>query len=505
MDSLPHTRPRQVRIGELHRAIGEGALIGDPDAVVSGVNYDSQIVRTGDLFAALRGAALDGHTFIDRAIAAGSSALLVERTHDADVPQIVVSNSRAALASLSNAFYGNPSRELSVIGITGTDGKTTTSYLVDHILKESGIATGLIGTVGVRVGQGIERSLGHQTTPESNLLQGYLREMTEREVTHAVIEATSHGLAMHRLDGVRFLIAGVTNITREHLEYHGTVERYWRAKAMLVERVAAEGGTVVLNADDPGAMSCLPYAHGSEVVLTSATGKPVDLRATGVAVRAGGTGFTLHDGPDEVRIEMPLIGGFNVDNALIALGIGRAAGVPVEAMVRALGTTGGVPGRMQRIDEGQPFGVIVDFAHTPESLRKVLTLLRDLNQGRIIVVTGSAGERDTGKRPLQGEVCAELADLGIFTNEDPRHEDPERIIEDIAAGARSRGGIEGETFVAIVDRRAAIALAISEAAPGDLVLLAGKGHERSIIVGDDEVQWDEAAVARELLRERYGG
>jgi UDP-N-acetylmuramoyl-L-alanyl-D-glutamate--2,6-diaminopimelate ligase len=498
---LPRPRTRAIALGALHEALGHGTLRGDPATIVHGIHYDSRLVGPGDLFAALRGADFDGHTYVDRAVAAGASSLLVEHPVDTPIAHIVVPDSRAALAGIATSFFGNPSHELFLIGLTGTDGKTTTSYLVSHLLSGAGIEAGLIGTVGIHTGKGTTYELPHQTTPESNLLQGYLREMVERGVTHGVIEATSHGLAMHRLDGTRFLAAGVTNMTHEHLEYHGTVEAYWRAKAILVERVADAGGTVVLNADDPGAMSARPWARGAGVVTVSARGQDADLRATDSSIRADGTAFTLHVDGARHRVTMPLIGGFNIENALVALGLGRAAGVPVHNMVASLASAGGVPGRMKRIDEGQPFGVIVDYAHTPESLRKILGLLRALHQGRLIVVTGSAGERDPSKRPLQGEVCADLADLAIFSNEDPRNEDPAKILEDIADGARRRGGIEDKTFLKIVDRREAIRRAFAEAGPGDLVLLAGKGHERSIIIGYDHTPWDEATVARDLLRE----
>lgn len=490
-----------MTVGALAATIEGSTLIGDGGAIVSGVQYDSRLVRPGDLFAALQGSDFDGHAYADRAVAAGAAALLVERPMGVNVPQIVAGNSRAALAPASAAFFGHPSHDLTVVGLTGTDGKTTTSFLVDHLLRQAGLITGLIGTVGIRVGPDIAYELPHQTTPESNLVQGYLREMADCGVSHAAIEATSHGLAMHRLDGSRFAIAGVTNMTHEHLEYHGTVENYWRAKAMLVERVAAEGGTVVLNADDPGAMSALPYAAGATVVTTSASGRDADLRAADPVIGPGGASFVLLVDGEIFPVTMPLIGGFNIDNALIALGIGRAAGLPVLPMVTALATAPGVPGRMQRIDAGQTFTVIVDYAHTPESLRKVLTLLRGMAPGRIIVVSGSAGERDPSKRPLQGEVCASLADLSIFTNEDPRNEDPERILDDIAAGACRQGAVAGSDYLAIVDRQTAIARAFAEARPGDIVLLAGKGHETSIIVGYDHTPWDEAAVARELLEE----
>ena len=491
-------------MGDLATAVVDGTLFGHAGAMVRGLTYDSRMVQPGDLFAALRGADFDGHAYVDRALASGAAALLVERRLAADVPQIVVPDSRAALAPISTAFFGHPSHELTLIGLTGTDGKTTTGYLVDHLLRQAGYTTGMIGTVGIRVGRDITHQLPHQTTPESNLLQGYLREMTEHDVSHAVIEATSHGLAMHRLDGTRFAIAGITNMTHEHLEYHGTVERYWRAKAILVERVAANGGVVVLNADDPGAMSALPYATGATVKTVSASGAPADLRATDAVIRPDSTRFTLHEPGGRHQVAMPLVGGFNIDNALVALGIGQAAGLPVGDMVSALATAGGVPGRMQAIDAGQPFTVIVDYAHTPESLRKVLLLLRGMATGRIIVVSGSAGERDPGKRPLQGAACVALADLSIFTNEDPRNEDPERIIDDIANGAREAGAVPGRDYLAIVDRTEAIARAFDEAQPGDIVLLAGKGHETSIIIGYDHTPWDEAAIARALLRDMGG-
>ncbi len=500
MDSgLPSYAPRQSTVTDLAAAAG-GTVIGDAGAMVRGLTYDSRLVQPGDLFAALRGADFDGHAYVDQVVVAGATALLVERQQVVDVPQIVVPDSRAALAPVSTAFFGHPSHELTLIGLTGTDGKTTTSFLVNHLLRHAGYTTGMIGTVGIRVGPEITHHLPHQTTPESNLLQGYLREMTEHDVSHAVIEATSHGLAMHRLDGTRFAIAGITNMTHEHLEYHGTVENYWRAKAILVERVAATGGTVVLNAGDPGAMSALPYATGATVVTVNAAGGPANLRATDPVVRPDGTRFTLHAAGGTHQVALPLVGGFNIDNALVALGIGQAAGLGIGSMVSALATAGGVPGRMQTVDAGQPFTVIVDYAHTPESLRKVLQLLRGMATGRIIVVTGSAGERDPGKRPLQGAACARIADLSIFTNEDPRTEDPTRIIEDIAAGAGEAGAVAGRDYLAIVDRTEAIARAFEEARPGDIVLLAGKGHETSIIIGYDHTPWDEAAVARSLLR-----
>jgi UDP-N-acetylmuramoyl-L-alanyl-D-glutamate--2,6-diaminopimelate ligase len=490
-----------VPAGELANSVPHARLLGDAGVLVRGMHYDSRHIRPGDLFAALPGADFDGHRFIPQAIAAGASALLTEHEVATSLPQMVVPDSRAALAHLAGAFYGQPSRDLTSIGITGTDGKTTTSYLLDGILRFDGGQTGLIGTIGIRIGEAREDRLPHQTTPESNLIQGYLREMVEAGVTHAILEATSHGLAMHRLDGVQFAVAGVTNITHEHLEYHKTIEAYRRAKAILLERVAEAGGTVVLNADDAGAQSIRGYAGAARVIQFSRQSSAVDLHASGIETGATGSRFDLHwDG--QVRpVELPLIGAFNIENALCAAGMALALGLELEQVTAALAVARGVPGRMLQVNEGQSFRVIVDYAHTPESLEKILTLLRSLHPDRrLIVVSGSAGERDAAKRPMQGAVCAKLADISIFTSEDPRNEDAAKIIAEIADGAIGSGGIDGRTVFRIVDRKDAIAQAFAMAAPGDCVLLAGKGHETSIIWGYEHVPWNEEAVARELLR-----
>lgn len=476
-------------------------LVGPDDVTISGITYDSRTVQPGDLFAALRGSDFDGHRYIDAAVRRGAAAILAEEPVDASVPVIVVENSRAALAPLSATFQGHPSRDLTMIGLTGTDGKTTTSYLVRHILQHAGIQTGLIGTVGIEIGDGTAHHLPHQTTPESNLVQGYLREMVERRTSAAVLEATSHGLAMHRLDGTRFTIAGVTNITHEHLEYHGTIENYRRAKAILLERVAADGGVVVLNADDEGARAVAEYAEGAPIVWYSMESPSAELVAGDVVVDGDGSRFVLRTDTGEFPVSLPMLGEFNVANALCAIGVTSAAGVDVRDAVAALATASGVPGRMNRVVEGQSFNVVVDYAHTPESIGKVLRLLRRLHSGRrLIAVSGSAGERDPFKRPLQGAVMAELADVTIVTSEDPRNEDPDKIIREIGDGAREKGAVDGETLFEITDRRDAIRKAFEIARDGDCVLLAGKGHETSIIWGFEHRPWNEEAVAREELR-----
>lgn len=496
----PARSMRDMTVSRLAQAAGAALLHGDGNVRVSGITYDSREVRPGDLFAALPGSDFDGHRYIDSAIERGAAAILAERKIDTGVPVIEVGGSRASLALISAEFYGNPSRELTMIGLTGTDGKTTTSYMLRDMLERAGKQTGLIGTIGIALGDGTHVHLPHQTTPESNLVQRYLREMVDRKTDSAILEATSHGLHMHRLDQTVFTIAGVTNITHEHLEYHKTIDNYRLAKALLIRRVADERGVVVLNADDEGARSMEHHAAGAEVRWYSTQDAAADYYASGVVVGSNGSEFSLHVGRYQWHVSLPMLGEFNVANALCAIGVAQASGVEMGVILEALNQAAGVPGRMNRVDSGQPFSVVVDYAHTPESLRKILELLRRLHsERRLIVVSGSAGERDPGKRPLQGAVMAELADVSIVTSEDPRNEDPDQIISEIADGARAAGGVDGASLFTILDRRDAVRHAFGLAESDDCVLLAGKGHETSIIWGFEHRPWNEAEVAREEL------
>ena len=492
---------RASTVQGLAEALPGARIVGPAMNVVTGIEYDSRRVRPGELFAALRGADFDGHFFTHDAEERGAAALLVESPAATALPQIHVSDSRAALAAVSAQFYGHPSTEIGVVGITGTDGKTTTSHLVDHILRASGARTGLVGTVSVRIGDHVDLHPSRQTTPESCDIQRYLRQMADAPLAWATLEATSHGLAMHRLDHVQFDIAAITNITREHLDYHGTIENYRRAKATLLERVALNLGLAVVNADDAGSRAVEHYAAGARVLRYSATGADADLRAFDVQASGTGTAFLLDaGGRGRFSCRLPLIGEFNVANALCAAGVALGAGIEIDAIVAALATAPAVPGRMARVDVGQPFSVFVDYAHTPESMEKVLTFLRRFHpSGRMIAVFGSAGERDVEKRPLQGAIAARLADVSVITSEDPRFEDADAIIAQIAAGAEAAGAETGKSMFLCTDRRQAIQLALDIAGPGDCVLLAGKGHEASIIWGREKRPWDEAAVARDLL------
>ena len=490
-----------MELGQLAGQVDGARLIGDPKTSILGIEYDSRLVKPGSAFVALRGGYTDGHAFADQAAAAGAAALVVEEQLPIAIPQVIVPATRRDLATLAASFYGHPSEALSVIGVTGTDGKTTTSYLIDHILRDSGITTGMVGTVSVRIGTETVDHETRQTTPESADIQRLLRQMVDASVQVAILEATSHGLDLHRLDHVRFEIGVVTNITYEHLEHHKTVERYWRAKAILFERVAAAGGIAVVNLDDEGARSMLRYTHNCARVLTySQFDESADLVArVYTSDLTGSTGTVRWDGR-EIPMRLPLVGDFNVSNALAALATAIGAGIDVQAATASLATVSGIPGRMVNVEAGQPFGVVVDYAHTPESLAKVLRLLRRLRPtGRLIAVFGSAGERDTTKRPIQGSIAAELADVVVVTNEDPRFEAAETIIDQIVAGAVLAGAVPGRTVFAITERREAITRAFQLAAQGDTVLLAGKGHERSIIWNGVKHLWDEQRVALELL------
>jgi UDP-N-acetylmuramoyl-L-alanyl-D-glutamate--2,6-diaminopimelate ligase len=496
----------ELKIADLVRDRQTVQLLGDPDSAITGIEYDSRRVHKGDLFVALSGGYFDGHEFVGQARERGAAAVLVERNVAVDLPQIIVENTRSTLAVVASRFYREPSRELNVIGITGTDGKTTTSYLVEAILAHAGRRTGLIGTVGVRIGDRVLDSDTRQTTPESVDVQRHLRAMVDAGVAFAIVEATSHGLDLHRLDEIRFATGAVTNITHEHLDHHGTRAEYWRAKGILFERVGATVGNAIVNVDDAGAREMIQYAGPARVMTYSSEGHDADLRALDLDLDAKGSRFTVEHQGNSMRFETALVGRFNVANALCATGVALSHDISLEMCQTALSHSPAIPGRMQSIQLGQPFSVIVDYAHTPDSVEKVLKLLRQFTPGRLIVVMGSAGERDIEKRCLQGAVAARLADFSIFTTEDPRFENAESIIDQIAVGARGAGAIEAIDYCRIVDRREALEHALRIASAGDCVLLAGKGHERSIIWGLEKRPWDEASVATEILMSHgFGG
>jgi UDP-N-acetylmuramoyl-L-alanyl-D-glutamate--2,6-diaminopimelate ligase len=492
--------PRSMPLGQLADVIGPERVIGIPVGVVRSLAYDSRLVEPGTLFFAVPGGHVDGHDFVPQAVEGGALAVVVEHElPDVSVPQLVVERSRDALADAADAWFGHPSRGLHVIGVTGTDGKTTTCFLAEAVLRAAGRRPGLIGTVQVGIGDERVPNEHRNTTPEALELQGLLAQMAAAGNDSVVMEATSHGLAQARTRNVAFDIGILTNLTSEHLEFHGTIEGYRAAKAMLFE----EAPISVLNADDPSFAYFRERAAGS--VVTYGLEADTDVRAYAVDATANGTSFEVTSGEWSGRVALPLPGSFNVHNALAAMALARVEGIDLDLAARALGEVPGVPGRMETVDVGQPFGVVVDYAHTADSLAKVLRVLRPLTRGRLIAVFGSAGERDPTKRPAMGRVAAELADITVVTDEDPRLEDPQDINQAIAEGARSAGAREGESLYVINDRPAAISHAIGLAGEGDVILLAGKGHEKSIIYGTESRWWDEMEVARRALRERGHG
>jgi UDP-N-acetylmuramoyl-L-alanyl-D-glutamate--2,6-diaminopimelate ligase len=482
------------------------------DMDIENITYDSRKIAHGWLFVAVRGTHTDGHRYITEALRSGARAAVGEEPAPADLPPgavyVQVRDSRRDLAWIADSFYDHPSRQLGVIGITGTKGKSTTTNLIAEVFQRAGLKSGLMSTLNFRIGDHDWENETRQTTQESLENHAMLAEMARQQVRYAAIETSSHGLALHRVTGIVYDVGIVTNITSEHLEFHGTVEQYRRDKARLFEGLdpAAEKGlgvqkAAILNRDDSSYDYLLPFCR---VPITSyAIDHQADVRAVDLELSGAASRFRVVTPGGEVEIETPLIGRFNVYNCLATICAGYTQGISLEKMRETLAHISGIPGRMERVDCGQPFTVIVDYAHNPDSLEQVLRLLRPLTPGRLIAVFGSAGERDTQKRPQQGAVSARLADLTFLTDEDCREEDPEKILREIAAGALAAGATIGKNLWLIVDRRQAIRAAFDAARPGDTVLLAGKGHEHSIIVGREMLPWDEREVARQLLRERW--
>jgi UDP-N-acetylmuramoyl-L-alanyl-D-glutamate--2,6-diaminopimelate ligase len=491
------------------RAIGAASLTG---IGVTGITNDSRAVRTGSLFVAIPGLHADGHDFLGMAAAAGAAAAIVERpVPEVALPQLVVGAARPALAHAAAWWYGDPSHELAVVGITGTDGKTTTSFLAIAALEAAGVRTGMTGTAATRIGRIQVANEAHATTPEAPELQRAIRAMVAAGDRAAVIETTSHGLALGRVDAIAYDVAILTNLTHEHLELHGTWEAYRDAKLRLFERLAARRAKPlgwpaagIVNADDPSAGAFIGVAQEAGArVLTYGTDAAADIRATRVEEDQHRLRIAYDAPSGSAAVELRLVGRFNLHNALAVVALGEAVGLDPAAVRQGLAEVPVVPGRMERVEAGQPFGVIVDFAHSPASLQTVLDLLAPLagaRGGGLITVFGSAGERDTAKRPIMGRIAGERARIVIVTDEDPRGEDRDAILDAIARGAEAAGKRRDHDLLVIADRRAAIDAAVERARPGDIVLLAGKGHERAIIGPDGPVPWDERAEAEGALR-----
>ncbi len=508
-DGAGMTDPLSVA-GLLQELPGASLVSGSADSGVTTLEDNSRRVTPGALFVAVPGFVVDGHAYLQSAISAGASALLVQRDHGdafSNLPPgpavVAVDDTRAAMAQAAAWFYGHPGRELVVIGVTGTDGKTTTSHMLTSVLEAAGAPVGRLGTVDVYL-PGETGSLGRMTTPEAPEVQRLLRRMVDAGCDFAIVESTSHGLALHRLDQVEYDIAVFTNITGDHLDFHKTFEAYREAKGRLFEALdtSVEKGpqkVAVVNADDPSANAMLSRTKKAAPLRYGLESREADLLGRNLRLRADGTDFRLitPGAMADTSIQLPAV--FNVSNALAAAGAGLAAGVDLNTIARGLSECRGVAGRMERIDAGQPFTVIVDYAHTGDAVRKVLEVLREVCGGRLMIVVGAAGERDPGRRFGVGRAAAAGADFAIFTSEDPRSEDPASIVQEIGRHAEGGGRVRGTDFLEIEDRREAIAEALRRAGPDDVLVIAGKGHEKSMVYGSESRPWDDRDVAREEL------
>jgi UDP-N-acetylmuramoyl-L-alanyl-D-glutamate--2,6-diaminopimelate ligase len=479
-----------------------------PDLLISGVVSDSRQVQPGNLFVALSGGSADGHCYIPDAIQRGAAVIVGSQPLTSlSVPYIQVPESRRSLAFLSAGFFDYPAHKLLVIGVTGTDGKTTTCSLINSILKAAGIKTGMISTVNAVIGDQVLDTGFHVTTPDAPDVQGYLAQMVEAGLTHVILEATSHGLAQFRVEACEFDLGVVTNITHEHLDYHVTFEAYRAAKARLFTGLAdtlpkafLTPKAAVLNRDD-ASFDYLSRLAAAPVVSYGLMPK-ADVTAEAVRQTQNGLRFVAAGKNFRFPIASRLLGEFNVSNCLAALAAASVLKIEPEAVQQGITDLKGIPGRMEIVDLGQDFTAIVDFAHTPNGLRCALQTARQLTKGRVIAVFGSAGLRDRAKRRMMAEVSTELADLTILTAEDPRTESLEDILSVMAQSASDLGGVEAEGFWRIPDRREALRFGVWSARPGDVLIACGKGHEKSMCFGTIEYDWDDRTALLAALSER---
>jgi len=505
--------PIGVPLSTLIEHLPEIKTFAGDEVLVTVVVHDSRDVEPGALFVAVPGLNVDGHNYISDAIERGAVAVVGTHAFEGlTVPYVRVKHAPKALALLAAAFYGFPAHKLTVIGVTGTDGKTTTSNFIYQILKAAGLKVGMISTVNVVIGNQIADTGFHVTTPEAPSVQRYLAQMVEAGITHVVLEATSHGLAQHRVAACDFDIGVVTNITHEHLDYHGSYEAYQEAKGRLISSLGAttpkRRGNVrlaVLNHDDQAYEYLGTLSQDPVHQISYGFSPEADIRAKGINHLPNGLKFQILSEGLSFDVETRLLGSYNVYNILAAVGATVVGlGVAPDAARSGIAALEGIPGRMEPIDLGQQFRAIVDFAHTPNALKRALEAARPMTKGNVIAIFGSAGLRDREKRCLMAEVSAKFADLTVLTAEDPRTESLDDILVEMAQGAESQGGVEGQNFWRVPDRGESIRFALNMAQPGDLVLLCGKGHEQSMCFGEIEYPWDDRTALRASLAEHLG-
>lgn len=491
-----------MKLAELTACLAAARLHGDGDIEITDMQADSRRVAPGDLFICLPGFTVDGHDFAPQAAAAGASALVTERLLDLEVPQLVVDDARFAMSALACAFFGSPSSRMRMIGVTGTNGKTTTTYLIEQILTDRGMKTGLIGTIQMKYdGRSFPMS---GTTPESLELQRSLNDMAATGVQACVMEVSSHALEQGRVKGTDFRTAIFTNLTQDHLDYHHTMEEYRAAKGLFFSRLGnvtspwkEERKYAVLNADDEA--SAYFAAQTAAEVITYGIDNEANVRASNISITSKGTFFHVETFKGETDIALRMVGKFNVYNALAAIAAALLEDIPLEDVKASLEAVPGVDGRVEAVDAGQEFAVIVDYAHTPDGLENVLRTVNEFAPAKVLTVFGCGGDRDKTKRPKMGKIAAKYSDYVLVTSDNPRTEDPGLILKDIEAGLLEEG-VAADRYTLIADRREAITKAIEMASPGDVVLIAGKGHETYQLIGGAVHDFDDRIVAKEAIR-----
>ena len=480
-----------MKLDALIKDIPVLAMTADPEAEIKDVRYDSRAVEPGDLFVAVEGLKSDGHRFIARAMERGAAAVLCQRTPEGDVPYILTDDSRRALALVSAAYFDHPAEKMTMVGVTGTNGKTTVTVLLKHLLEDAlGAKVGLVGTISNWIGQ--EEIPTERTTPESYDLQKLFARMVQAGCTHAVMEVSSHALALDRVAGVRFQAAVFTNLTQDHLDFHKTMDSYAGAKAMLFSRC----DRAAVNADDPWA-DFMRQRADCPVMDFSAAGAPAALWAENVRLSAGAVDFTACMDGQRQNVHLAVPGAFSVSNALAVIAAGHMLGISLDRCASSLGRSRGVKGRVEVVPTGADFTIVIDYAHTPDALEKVLETMRDVSDGRLVALFGCGGDRDHGKRPIMGAAAARLADFCVVTSDNPRSEEPEAIIADILAGMPPDAPMK-----VICDRPAAIRWAIDNHQPGDVIVLAGKGHETYQEVCGVKRHMDERQIVADHLQRK---
>lgn len=480
-----------MKLKELLNGIDVVELHADAEMEIGGICYDSRLAAPGQLFVAVVGFSSDGHKYIPMAIGKGASAVLCEKAPETDVPYILVSNTRYALAIVSGNFYGNPARNMKMIGITGTNGKTTSTYLIKHILEESmGAKVGLIGTNANMIGDTELHT--DRTTPESLELHKLFKDMLDAGCTHVVMEVSSHALVLDRVAGINFDVASFSNLTQDHLDFHKDMDDYASAKAMLFRRC----GYGSVNVDDPYSQVMLSGAKCP--VLTYSIDNDADLRAEDIILEPAGVHFKVCYKEETRSIYLGIPGRFSVYNALCVISCGLQLGLGLDQCADALATAKGVKGRVETVPTDGDYTIVIDYSHTPDSLENVLKTVREATKGRVVALFGCGGDRDRAKRPIMGRIGTELSDFAIITSDNPRTEDPDEIIKEILTGV----SVSPERYTAVTDRIEAIRYAIYNHKPGDIIVLAGKGHETYQEINHHKIHMDEREIVADILKER---